>query len=157
VEGRVARRAAKAISAVQPYCHEQILAALPWSRTRTTRSDISEILSPRLLKPKETQASAGVLPDPVLIAVGGKTIYCFDFSPRLSGFKVKRQAACWARNEVTIAVERANAMTYMMISTHLGERHALEVFTVSVPQAQLVDAFLDAIGPESVERLYLGY
>ncbi len=161
MDKRVVKRAAKTIGLVQPHCQEEILAALTWSRTRTSMSEIAEVLGPQVLKPnacvRESRVSPGVLPDPVLLAVGSESIYAFDFAPRLFGFEVKRLVVCWPRHDLTVAVERANTVTYLTITTRLGESHALEVSTLTMPRGQLVEAFLDVLGPESVERLYLGY
>lgn len=153
-----AKSAAKMLRIVRPHCHEEITAALPWDRSRAQVSWMTaDDLPGRNAGKTGLSVGPGFLDDQVFIAVGSGSIYCFDFAPKVFGFEIKRQVACWPRHEIRATAQRTNMVTYLFITTRLGEKHSFETTTMSVSKAQLVEAFLAALGVAQIDRLYLGY
>jgi hypothetical protein len=157
VDRKTERRMAKMVGVVRPYCRDEIIAALPWDLSLKQPSE-NTAHSPSVKNSGQTSLSSGpgLLPGRVFIAVGHESIYCFDFAPTLFGFNIKRQVACWPRHGAIVTAERANMMTWLFLTTDLGERHSFETATMTLPKGQLVEAFFAAVNVEKVDRLYLG-
>jgi hypothetical protein len=149
---------ARMIGVVRPYCQDEIIAALLWDRSLAQPSKrTADSLSMKNSGRTSSSPGPGLLPGRVFIAVGRESIHCFDFAVTLFGLNIKRQVACWPRHGTSATAERANMMTWLFLTTDLGERHSFETTTMTLPKGQLVEAFLAALDVEKVDRLYLGY
>jgi hypothetical protein len=141
MDAKSEKQMAKMVDAVQPYCDEPIAAAMTCSHA----GSMSSVLASKLAGGMGAISRTSNLPNPVFIAVGANTIYAFDYRPRGFKFKIKKEAARWPRDEVSVAVEAGNNMTYFALKTASGESYAMEVPTI-MGGKELVDMFLNALG-----------
>jgi hypothetical protein len=84
------------------------------------------------------------LPNPVFIAVGEKTVYAFKYKPRFTSFKIKKEAARWNRDQITVKSEQTSMMCYFSIITSSGENYAMEIPTM-MGGKELAQMFLDSL------------
>jgi hypothetical protein len=139
---------AKLIRAVQPHCAEQVVAAIPCARGHLD----TEASSLFVAKSKEPAGRVGpgvglaTLPERVFLAFGSRWIYAFDYSPKLLGYEIKQQVACWPRDEVSVVAEYTSTMIYFVMTTRSGESHAFEVSAMSMPAGRPAVEFLDIVG-----------
>ena len=127
------------VDAVQPHCDEKVIAAITCSHA----GSMSSVLFSKLAGGGGMTRSSD-LPNPMFLAVGTETVRAFAYRPRGFRFKIKREAACWARADITVAVEKTNRMAYFTITTNSGDSYPLEVTTVMGGES-LVDMFLEAL------------
>ncbi|OFW56552.1 MAG: hypothetical protein A2133_08540 [Actinobacteria bacterium RBG_16_64_13] len=139
---------ARLVRTVQPYCAENIVAAMPCSRGHADSTG-SSLFAAR----KKEQASGlrsggglGALPEDVFLALGSRWIYAFDYTPKLVGFEIKERVACWPKDEVSVLAEYTSTMVYFVIRTRSGESHALEVSAMSAPAGRPAVEFLHLLG-----------
>jgi hypothetical protein len=130
----------KMVDALQPHCDEEIVAAMTCSHAGSMRS----ALVPKLMGGIGAGAKSSTLPNPVFIAVGSRSIYAFKYVPRGFKFKIKKEVARWPKDEVSVTVEKANAMATFVLTMGSGESHPLEVPTI-MGGGELVDVFLKAL------------
>ena len=140
MDEKTKKQMAKMVDALRPHCDEEIVAAMTCSHAGSMRS----VLIPRLLGGL-LGGRPSTLPNPVFIAVGSKSIFAFQYSPRGFGYKIKKQVARWPKDEVTVQVEKTRAMANFVLTTDSGESHSLEVATI-LGAEELVDVFLKALG-----------
>ena len=138
---KVMKQMAKMVDAVQPNCDEEIIAAMTCSHSGSMRS----LLTSTLMGGLGAGAKSSDLPNPVFIAVGEKTIYAFDFAPRGFKYKIKKEAARWARDELTVASEMSRGMAKIVLTTKSGDVFPLEIPTM-MGGKELVEMFLEALG-----------
>jgi hypothetical protein len=141
MDEKTTKQMAKMVDAVQPHCDEEIVAAMTCSHAGSMRS----VLVPRLLGGLLGGGKPSTLPNPVFIAVGSKSIYAFQYSPRGFGYKIKKQVARWPKDEVSVEVEKSRTMAKFVLTTASSESHSLEAATIMGAE-QLVDVFLKALG-----------
>jgi len=106
---------------------------------------MSSLLASKLMGGAGGLVKSSNLPNPVFIAVGANTIYAFDYKPRGFKFKIKKEAARWPRNEVSVTVEETSMMCYFVMTTSSGESYPMEVPTL-MGGKELVHLFLAALG-----------
>jgi hypothetical protein len=158
VNKRATRRVANMVDTVQAHCPEKIVAAMPWTRTRAWSPEtFSGEGPPQDAAGERAEVAADLLPEQVFVAVGSGSTYAFAFAPKVSGFEIGRQVACWPRHEVSATAERANVVTYLTITTRAGESYRLETSTLTAAKARIVALFLEAWGVQRNDRLYVGY
>lgn len=127
--------------AVQPYCDEDIIAAMTCSHSGSTgRTLISKIFFGGFGASWGTSS----LPNPVFLAVGKENIYAFDYKPRGFKFKIKKEAARWSRKDVIVEAETEGKMYSFTISTPNGEKFPLEI-PVYMGGKEIARFFLDSI------------
>ena len=127
--------------AVQPYCDEDIIAAMTCSHSgSTTRTLIAKVF----LGGFGASWGTSGLPNPVFLAVGKENIYAFDYKPRGFKFKIKKEAARWRRKDVTVESETEGKMYYFTISTPAGEKYPLEI-PVYMGGKEIAKFFLDSM------------
>ena len=127
--------------AVQPYCDEDIIAAMTCSHSgSTTRTLIAKVF----LGGFGASWGTSGLPNPVFLAVGKENIYAFDYKPRGFKFKIKKEAARWHRKDVTVESETEGKMYSFTISAPAGEKYPLEI-PVYMGGKELAKFFLDTI------------
>jgi hypothetical protein len=141
MDSKQEKQMAKMVDAVQPHCDEQIVAAMTCSHA----GSISTTVLSKLMGGSIAPTKSSNLPNPVFIAVGGKTIYAFHYKPRGFKFKIKKEAARWPKDEVSVSVEETSMMCYFVMTTSSGESYPLEVPTL-MGGRDLVNMFLDAMG-----------
>ncbi|MGW8180454.1 MAG: hypothetical protein ACWGQW_17095 [bacterium] len=134
------KQMAKMVDALQPYCDEEIVAAMTCSHA----GSMSSGLASKFLGGIGAGGKTSDLPNPVFIAVGPHTVYAFDYKPRGFKFKIKREVARWPRDEVSVQVEKTGMMTSFTLNTASGESYPLEVPTM-IGGKELVKVFLDAL------------
>ncbi len=137
---KLEKQMAKMVDAVQPHCEDRIVAAMTCSHA----GSMGTVLLSKLVDGAGALAGSCDLPNPVFIAVGENTIYAFKYKPRMFSFKIKKEAARWPRNEVTLTTEETGAMITFVLSTSSGEHYPLEV-PVMMGGKELVHMFLEAI------------
>ena len=139
---------AKLVRAVQPYCAENIVAAMPCSRADTDSggSNLFRLRSKDLASGMQPSGISGRLPERVFLALGSRWIYAFNYAPQLVGFKIKERVACWPRDEVSALAEYTSTMVYFVMRTRSGESHALEVSAMSAPVGRPAVEFLHILG-----------
>jgi hypothetical protein len=141
MDSKQEKQMAKMVDAVQPHCDEQIVAAMTCSHA----GSISTTVLSKLMGGSIAPTKSSNLPNPVFIAVGVKTIYAFHYKPRGFKFKIKKEAARWPKDEVSVSVEETSMMCYFVMTTSSGESYPLEVPTL-MGGRDLVKLFLDAMG-----------
>jgi hypothetical protein len=135
------KQMAKMVDALQPHCDEQIIAAMTCSHAGSMKS----VFLSKLLGGIGGSLQSVNLPNPVFIAVGTKSIYAFDFSPRGFNFRIKKEVARWSRDEVRVESENTGAMATLVLTTGSGESYSLEIPTM-MGGKELVDVFFEALG-----------
>jgi len=138
---KVEKQMAKMVEAVQPYCEEKIVAAMTCSHA----GSMSSVLLSKLNGGIGAGAKTCDLPNPVFIAVGETSIYAFDYAPRGFKFKIKKEAARWSRDEMSVSSELSGGMATFVINKKSGESYALEVPTM-MGGKELVEYFLGVLG-----------
>jgi hypothetical protein len=141
MDSKLEKQMAKMVDAVQPHCAEQIVAVMTCSHA----GSMSTTLLSKLMGGSIAPTKSSKLPNPVFIAVGVKTIYAFDYRPRGFKFKIKKEAARWPKDEVSVSVEETSMMCYFVMKTSSGEIYPMEVPTL-MGGRDLVKLFLDAMG-----------
>jgi hypothetical protein len=141
VDEKTMKQMVKMVDAVQPYCDDQIVAAMTCSHA----GSMSAVLISKLPGVMEMGTKTSDLPNPVFIAVGTRTIYAFKYAPKGFKFKIKQEVARWPKDEVTVTTERTSAMATFVLSTASGGYHTLEVPTF-MGGGELVDLFFQALG-----------
>ena len=144
MDEKTMKQMAKMVDAVQPKCDEQITAAMTCSHA----GSMSSLLVSKLMGGGAVTKSHK-LPNPVFIAVGAKSIYAFDYAPRGFKFKIKKEVACWPKDDVNVVVEKKSAMTTFVLTTSSGESYPLDIPTM-LGGKEVVDMFLDALGGSQV-------
>jgi hypothetical protein len=135
------KQMAKMVDAVQPYCDEQITAAMTCSHA----GSMGAVLVSKLMDGVGAITKFLDLPNPVFIAVGTDSIYAFKYKPRGFRFKIKKEVARWPRNEVKVTSEETGMMCYFVLATGSGEYYPMEIPTM-MGGKELVHMFLDALG-----------
>jgi hypothetical protein len=148
VDRTTSRRMAKLVRAVQPYCDENIVAAVPCSRGHAdaTGSSLFAARTKELAHRVRPGDGIDALPENVFLALGSRWIHAFDYSPKLFGFRIKKQVARWPRDKTTVVAEYTSTMIYVVITTRSGESHALEVSALSTPAGRPTVEFFDIVG-----------
>jgi hypothetical protein len=141
MDPKMDKKMAKMVDAVQPYCDEQIIAAMTCSHA----GSMGSLLVSKVAGGIGGMANTSDLPNPVFIAVGANTVYAFDFKPRGFNFKIKKEVARWAKSEITVESDRSAGMSKFVITTSSGESYPLEVPTM-MGGKELVNMFLQALG-----------
>jgi hypothetical protein len=139
------KQMAKMVDAVQPYCDEPIVAAMTCSHA----GSMSMVLVSKLIDGAGVISKSFNLPNPVFIAVGAKTIYAFDYKPRGFKFKIKKEAARWSRNEISVRFKETKMMITFILTTGSGESYPFEV-PIMMGGKELVQFFLEAMGGSQV-------
>ena len=129
------------VDAVQPYCDEEVEAAITCSHA----GSLSSVLISKLMSGAGTIVKSSKLPNPVFLAVGSKTIYAFKYAPRGFKFKIKKEVTRWAKDEVNVTVEKTKAIATFVITTDSGKHFPLEV-SIMFGGEPLADLFFTAIG-----------
>ncbi|MEW5868273.1 MAG: hypothetical protein AB1894_03290 [Chloroflexota bacterium] len=143
MDEKTRKQMAKMVDALQPHCDEPLLAAMTCSHAGSMKS----LLVSKLLGGGGGIVRSVKLPNPVFIAVGSKSIYAFDYAPRGFNFKIKKEVARWARDEVSVECENTGAMANFVLTMPSGESYQLEIPTM-MGGRELVDAFFAALsGP----------
>ncbi|MFC2025579.1 hypothetical protein ACFLUC_00105 [Chloroflexota bacterium] len=135
------KQMAKMVDALQPHCDEQIAAAMTCSHA----GSMSSGLLTKLFGGFGGGAKSSNLPNPVFIAVGSKSIYAFDYAPRGFNFKIKKEAARWSRDEVSVEAENTGVMANFVLNTGSGESYHFEIPTM-MGGRELVNIFFSALG-----------
>ena len=138
---KLEKQMAKMVDAVQPYCDEQIVAAMTCSHA----GSMSSTLMAKFMHGAGALSGSCDLPNPVFIAVGESTIYAFAYKPRGFKFKIKKEKARWSKNEVSLTAEETNMMVTFVLTIGSGEHYPLEV-PIMLGGKELVHWFLEAIG-----------
>jgi hypothetical protein len=129
--------------AVQPYCGEEIIAAMTCSHSGTmARTLISKIFFGGVGAGGGTSG----LPNPVFIAVGRENIYAFDYRPRGFKFKIKKEVARWPRKDVIVEAEPGDKMFKFTLTVPAGEKYPLEI-PVFMGGKELAEFFIDSMRP----------
>jgi len=127
--------------AVQPFCDEEIIAAMTCSHSGSmSRTLISKIFLGGFGAAMKTSD----LPNPVFIAVGKENVYAFTYKPRGFKFKIKKEVARWLRKELTVESETEGKMYSFTISTASGDKYPLEI-PVFMGGKELAKFFLDSM------------
>ena len=134
------KQMAKMVDAVQPHCDEQIVAAMTCSHA----GSMSSTLTSKFMGGAGAGAKSSDLPNPVFIAVGINTIYAFAYKPRGFKFKIKKEAARWPKDEVSVTINETSMMCKFDIMLSSGDIFPLEVPTL-MGGRELVHMFLDAL------------
>ena len=140
MDKKAMKQMAKMVDAVEPYCDEEIIAAMTCSHAGSMRS----LLVSKLMGGIGVGVNTSDLPNPVFIAVGAKSIYAFKYAPRGFKFKIKKEVARWPKDGITVASEFSGGMATFVLTTKSGEGYALEVPTLMGAKV-LVEMFLDAL------------
>lgn len=141
MDAKSSKQMAKMVDAVQPYCDEQIVAAMTCSHAGSMKSTLVSKFLDGAGAPSRTTD----LPNPVFIAVGSNTIYAFNYKPRGFKFKIKKEAARWPKDKVKVTVDQTGMMCYFDLTLSSGESHPLEIPTM-LGGKELVHMFLDSLG-----------
>jgi len=140
MDSKLEKQMAKMVDAVQPFCDEQIDAAMTCSHA----GSMSSAVASKLMGGIGADTRSSDLPNPVFIAVGLSTIYAFDYRPRGFKFKIKKEVARWSKENVNVAVEETNMMCYFVLTLRSGESYPMEVPTL-MGGRELVRLFLEAL------------
>jgi hypothetical protein len=140
VNEKTMKQMAKMVDAVQPYCDEEIVAAMTCSHAGSMSAALISKLPGTILG--GTRSSD--LPNPVFIAVGSESVYAFDYAPKGFKFKIKREVARWPKDKVSVEVERTGGMVTFVLVAGSSESYPLEVPTM-MGGGELVDMFLGAL------------
>lgn len=143
MDKKIMKQMAKMVDAVQTNCDEKIVAAMTCNHAGSMQS----LLVSKLMGGIGAGAKTNDLPNPVFIAVGEKTIYAFDYAPKGFKFKIKKEAARWLKDGITVTSEFSGGMATFVIKTKAGEGYALEVPTM-LGGKELVEMFLDEFGKQ---------
>ena len=141
MDKKTMKQMAKMVDAVQPHCDEEIVAAMTCSHA----GSMGSALVSKLMGGIWGGARSSHLPNPVFIAVGAKSIYAFKYAPRGFKFKIKKEAARWRKDQVSVVAKMTSTMTTFTLTTGSDESHHLEVPTM-MGGKELVDVFLKALG-----------
>jgi len=141
MDEKTMKQMAKMVDALQPHCDEEIVAAMTCSHA----GSMSSLLVSKLMDGIGAGTKSSNLPNPVFIAVGSKSIFAFDYAPRLFKFKIKKEVARWLKDDVSVVAEKTNTMATFVLTTSSGESYPLEVPTM-MGGKELVDVFLKALG-----------
>ena len=139
---------AKLVRAIQPYCKEEIVAAMPCTRGEadSTGSDLFTRRAREVASGVRPAGNFDSLPEYVFLALGTHSLYAFDYRPKLFGYEIKMQVACWPRNEVSVVAECTATMAYFVITKSSGESYALEISAMSYPVGRSAVEFLSILG-----------
>jgi hypothetical protein len=141
MDDKLKEQMAKMTEAVQPFCGEEIIAAMTCSHSGTLgRTLIAKIFLGGFGAAWKTSG----LPNPVFIAVGRENIYAFDYRPRGFKFKIKKEVARWPRKDVIIETEGGDKMYNFTIALPSGEKFPLEI-PVFMGGKELAEFFIDSI------------
>jgi hypothetical protein len=143
MDSKTQKQMARMVDAAQPFCDEQIIAAMTCSHAGSMKS----FLLSKIIDGSGALAKTSDLPNPVFIAVGSSTIYAFKYKPRGFKYKIKKEVARWPKKDVKVTKEETSMMCYFVISTDSGEYYSFEV-TLIMGGRDLVHMFLDALGAE---------
>jgi hypothetical protein len=105
------------LRAVQPYVDDPVLAAGMLSRSGgVARMGVAKVspLAGLIMGARAKKASGG-LPTNVIVAVTSQRVHLFDYSPRGTGFKVKREVATWARRNMRVTTEDKMTATRLRV------------------------------------------
>jgi len=141
MDKKTMKQMAKMVDALQPHCDEEIVAAMTCSHA----GSMSSLLVSKLMGGVGAGTKSSNLPNPVLIAVGSKSIYAFDYAPRGFKFKIKKEVARWPKDEVSVVAEKTRTMATFVLTTGSGESYHFEVPTM-MGGKELVVVFLEALG-----------
>ena len=141
MDNKTMQQMAKMVDALQPYCDEEIIAAMTCSHA----GSMGSVLISKLLGGFGAGAKSSNLPNPVFIAVGSKSIYAFDYTPRGFNFKIKKEVARWPKDEVSVVANKTKMMATFVLTTDSGDSYNFEVPTM-MGGKELVDVFLEALG-----------
>ena len=141
MDSKSQKQMAKMVDTVQPFCDEQITAAMTCSHAGSMKS----VLLSKLWDGAGAPSQSFDLPNPVFIAVGSSTIYAFKYKPRGFKFKIKKEVARWPKDEVKVTKKETSMMCYIVLSMSSGEYYPLEI-PVMMGGRELVHMFLDALG-----------
>jgi len=141
MDKKVEKQMAKMVESVQPNCDERIIAAMTCSHA----GSMGSVLLSKLAGGIGAIARTSELPNPVFIAVGEKSIYAFDYAPKGFKFKIKKEAARWAREKVSVSSEFSRGMANFVITNDSGDNYAFEVPTM-MGGKELVEYFLGVLG-----------
>jgi len=139
MDPKLEKQMAKMVDAVQPHCDEQIIAAMTCSHA----GSMSSTLISKFTGGIGAITKSFDLPNPVFIAVGASTVYAFKYKPRGFKFKIKKEAARWPRDKVTVTAEETSTMITFILTTDSGEGYPFEV-PVLMGGRELVYMFIDA-------------
>ncbi|MCP4539898.1 MAG: hypothetical protein GY832_22390 [Chloroflexi bacterium] len=150
MDEKATKQMAKMVDAVQPKCDEQISVAMTCSHAGSMSSALVGSVFSGLIGRLLGRGGGGGdkpsinLPNPVFIAVGDKSVYAFDYSPRGFNFKIKKQVARWPRDEVSVVVERTGRMVgFNLVAS--GDTFPLELATM-MGAKELIRVFIEALG-----------
>lgn len=147
-ERRTAKRVARMIAAVQPYCDEEVIAALPCAEAH------ADSAGSNLLTARQKQLVGGTRPglcsdsltETVFLAAGARWMYAFDYAPTFYGYEIKQELARWPRSGTDVVAEKTSLMVYFVITLRCGASYAFEARTMSAALGLPAVAFLDALG-----------
>ncbi len=141
MDDKMKKQMAVMTDAVQPFCGEKIIAAMTCSHSGTmARTLIAKFFLGGFGAGWRTSG----LPNPVFIAVGPENIYAFDYRPRGFKFKIKKEAARWARKDVIVEMEGGDKMVKFTLALASGEKYPLEI-PVFMGGRELAEFFINAI------------
>lgn len=141
MDSKIQKQMAVMVDAVQPHCDEPIVAAMTCSHA----GSMGSTLLSKFMGGAGAPGKSFDLPNPVFIAVGSATVYAFDYKPRGFKFKIKKEAARWPRDKVSVAIEEAPAMITFIMTVASDRSYPLEV-PVAFGGRDLVDMFLNSFG-----------
>lgn len=140
MDSKQEKQMARMVDAVQPHCDEEIRAAMTCSHA----GSMSSVLMSKLLGGAGAISKAFDLPNPVFIAAGKDHIYAFKYKPWFLKFKIKKEVARWAKNEVDVTSEETKTMYYFALTFSSGESLPFEI-PVMFGGRELVHTFLEAL------------
>jgi len=141
MDKKTMKQMAMMVDALQPYCDEEIVAAVTCSHA----GSMSSLLASKLMGGSGAVSKSSKLPNPVFIAVGSTLIYAFDYAPRGFKFKIKKEVARWSKDKVSVETEMTKTIATFVLTTDSGESYPLEIPTMMGGKA-LVDMFFTALG-----------
>ncbi len=148
MDEKTTKQMTKMVDAVQPKCDEQIAVAMTCSHAGSMGSALTGSIGlgliGRLLGRGGGAKQSLKLPNPVFIAVGDKSVYAFDYSPRGFNFKIKKEVARWPKDEVSVVINKTGRMVAFDLVAS-GDTFPLELATM-MGARELVSVFLEALG-----------
>jgi len=139
METKLQKQMAIMVDAVQPHCDEPIVAAMTCSHA----GSMGSTLLSKFMGGAGAPGKSCDLPNPVFIAVGAGTVYAFAYKPRGFKFKIKKEAARWPLDKVSVEVEEATTMVTFIMTVAPDQSYPLEV-PVAFGGRDLVDVFLNS-------------
>jgi hypothetical protein len=134
---KVEKQMARMVESVQPHCDDKIIAAMTCSHA----GSMGSFLASKFLGGFGGIARTSELPLNVFIAVGEKSIYAFDYAPKGFNFKIKKEAARWLKDDITVEYEISKTMATFVLATKSGDYYPLEV-PIFMGGKELVEVFL---------------